>query len=76
MPHLVLSDFGCALATGCWLVAFNSDDVDLGGNLSTRAPEIASSRPCPGCVVDFSKADAWAAGAIAHEIFTRLETFV
>lgn len=40
IPHLVLSDFGCALATGSFLVNYTNDEVNLGGNLSLRAPEV------------------------------------
>lgn len=40
VPHLVLSDFGCALTKGSWLVHYNNDSVDLGGNLALRAPEV------------------------------------
>uniref|UniRef100_A0A915BDM6 non-specific serine/threonine protein kinase n=1 Tax=Parascaris univalens TaxID=6257 RepID=A0A915BDM6_PARUN len=43
VPHLVLSDFGCALATGTWMVSYPDDTVDLGGNLALRAPEIFRS---------------------------------
>lgn len=43
--------------------------MDLGGNLRTRAPEIASA--LPPSMVDFSMADTWAAGALSYEIFTK-----
>uniref|UniRef100_A0A1I7X977 non-specific serine/threonine protein kinase n=1 Tax=Heterorhabditis bacteriophora TaxID=37862 RepID=A0A1I7X977_HETBA len=45
VPHLVISDFGCALATGSWLVEYKDDTIDLGGNLATRAPEVKMARP-------------------------------
>lgn len=45
VPHLVLSDFGCALATGTWRVRYETDTVDLGGNLSLRAPEVNIFKP-------------------------------
>ncbi|CAL1606400.1 unnamed protein product [Knipowitschia caucasica] len=32
------------------------------------APEVASAVPGPGVVIDYSKADAWAVGAMAYEI--------
>lgn len=41
VPHLVLSDFGCALATGTWRVRYDMDTVYLGGNLALRAPEVS-----------------------------------
>ncbi|VDK78141.1 unnamed protein product [Litomosoides sigmodontis] len=41
-PHLVLSDFGCALATGTWRVRYDTDTAYLGGNLALRAPELTS----------------------------------
>uniref|UniRef100_A0A914RW63 non-specific serine/threonine protein kinase n=1 Tax=Parascaris equorum TaxID=6256 RepID=A0A914RW63_PAREQ len=44
VPHLVLSDFGCALATGTWMVSYPDDTVDLGGNLALRAPEESKLR--------------------------------
>ncbi|VDN32691.1 unnamed protein product [Gongylonema pulchrum] len=71
VPHLVLSDFGCALATGTWKVRYHSDTVDLGGNLALRAPEIRCARPDPDQLVDFRMADLWAAATIGYEIFTR-----
>ncbi|ETN75683.1 hypothetical protein NECAME_12183 [Necator americanus] len=45
VPHLVISDFGCALATGSWLVKYVDDTIDLGGNRRTRAPEIVVAEP-------------------------------
>ena len=41
VPHLVLGDFGCALANGSWRVEYPDDSVDLGGNLALRAPEVS-----------------------------------
>ncbi|XP_005353023.1 serine/threonine-protein kinase PINK1, mitochondrial [Microtus ochrogaster] len=70
-PWLVISDFGCCLADeriGLQL-PFTSWYVDLGGNGSLMAPEVSTARPGPRTVVDFSKADTWAVGAIAYEIF-------
>ncbi|KAF6110706.1 PTEN induced kinase 1 [Phyllostomus discolor] len=70
-PWLVISDFGCCLAderVGLQL-PFPSWYVDLGGNSSLMAPEVATACPGPRTVVDYSKADAWAVGALAYEIF-------
>uniref|UniRef100_A0A1I7V7J5 non-specific serine/threonine protein kinase n=1 Tax=Loa loa TaxID=7209 RepID=A0A1I7V7J5_LOALO len=73
VPHLVLSDFGCALATGIWKVRYDTDTVYLGGNLALRAPEvmIRCAQPAPNNWVDFHMADLWAAATIGYEIFTR-----
>ncbi|XP_005081093.1 serine/threonine-protein kinase PINK1, mitochondrial [Mesocricetus auratus] len=70
-PWLVISDFGCCLADeriGLQL-PFTSWYVDLGGNGSLMAPEVSTAHPGPRTVIDFSKADTWAVGAIAYEIF-------
>ncbi|KAL1777149.1 serine serine/threonine-protein kinase PINK1, mitochondrial [Sigmodon hispidus] len=70
-PWLVISDFGCCLADeriGLRL-PFTSWYVDLGGNGSLMAPEVSTAHPGPRAVIDFSKADTWAVGAIAYEIF-------
>ncbi|NXH11245.1 PINK1 kinase, partial [Bucco capensis] len=69
-PWLVITDFGCCLADeniGLRL-PYTSMEVDLGGNGSLRAPEVASASAGPATVIDYSKADAWAVGAIAYEI--------
>ncbi|KAF8363564.1 pink-1 [Pristionchus pacificus] len=73
IPQLVISDFGCALANGSFIVDYRHEGMDLGGNLRTRAPEIASA--LPPSMVDFSMADTWAAGALSYEIFTKLNPF-
>ncbi|XP_021486431.1 serine/threonine-protein kinase PINK1, mitochondrial [Meriones unguiculatus] len=70
-PWLVISDFGYCLAdehVGLKL-PFTSWQVDLGGNGSLRAPEVSTAQPGPRVVIDYSKADIWAVGAIAYEIF-------
>ncbi|XP_020024231.1 serine/threonine-protein kinase PINK1, mitochondrial [Castor canadensis] len=69
-PWLVISDFGCCLAderVGLQL-PFTSWYVDRGGNGCLMAPEVSTARPGPRAVIDYSKADAWAVGAIAYEI--------
>ncbi|XP_006883635.1 PREDICTED: serine/threonine-protein kinase PINK1, mitochondrial [Elephantulus edwardii] len=70
-PWLVITDFGCCLADesiGLQL-PFTSWYVDRGGNGCLMAPEVSTARPGPRAVIDYSKADAWAVGAIAYEIF-------
>ncbi|KAG8506651.1 Serine/threonine-protein kinase PINK1, mitochondrial [Galemys pyrenaicus] len=70
-PWLVISDFGCCLADehiGLQL-PFPSWYVDRGGNGCLMAPEVSTACPGPRAVIDYSKADAWAVGALAYEIF-------
>ncbi|XP_047580603.1 serine/threonine-protein kinase PINK1, mitochondrial [Lutra lutra] len=70
-PWLVVTDFGCCLAderTGLQL-PFTSWYVDRGGNGCLMAPEVSTACPGPKAVIDYSKADAWAVGALAYEIF-------
>nr|XP_054369077.1 serine/threonine-protein kinase PINK1, mitochondrial isoform X2 [Mirounga angustirostris] len=70
-PWLVITDFGCCLAderTGLRL-PFTSWSVDRGGNGCLMAPEVSTACPGPKAVIDYSKADAWAVGALAYEIF-------
>ncbi|XP_058532239.1 serine/threonine-protein kinase PINK1, mitochondrial [Ochotona princeps] len=70
-PWLVITDFGCCLAderVGLRL-PFPSWYVDRGGNGCLMAPEVSTAHPGPRTVIDYSKADAWAVGAIAYEIF-------
>ncbi|KFQ95667.1 hypothetical protein Y956_03100, partial [Nipponia nippon] len=69
-PWLVITDFGCCLAdenVGLRL-PFTSSYVDRGGNGCLMAPEVITASPGPGTVINYSKADAWAVGAIAYEI--------
>ncbi|XP_004679424.1 PREDICTED: serine/threonine-protein kinase PINK1, mitochondrial [Condylura cristata] len=70
-PWLVIADFGCCLADeriGLQL-PFNSWYVDRGGNGCLMAPEVSTACPGPRVVIDYSKADVWAVGALAYEIF-------
>ncbi|XP_061040798.1 serine/threonine-protein kinase PINK1, mitochondrial isoform X2 [Eubalaena glacialis] len=70
-PWLVITDFGCCLAderVGLRL-PFTSWYVDRGGNGCLMAPEVSTACPGPRAVIDYSKADAWAVGALAYEIF-------
>ncbi|VDD97245.1 unnamed protein product [Enterobius vermicularis] len=74
-PHLVVCDFGCALVTGSWIVDYQDDSVDLGGNLALRAPEVSCACPGPRSFVDFRLADLWASATLGYEIFTRSNPF-
>ncbi|XP_005180031.1 serine/threonine-protein kinase Pink1, mitochondrial-like [Musca domestica] len=70
-PILVLSDFGCCLADRLngLQVPYTSFDIDKGGNAALMAPEIINKQPGPFAVLNYGKADLWACGAIAYEIF-------
>ncbi|XP_037337088.2 serine/threonine-protein kinase PINK1, mitochondrial [Pungitius pungitius] len=76
-PRLVIADFGCclALSESDLRLPFNSTYVDKGGNASLMAPEVATAVPGRGVVIDYSKADAWAVGAISYEIFGQPNPF-
>ncbi|XP_070074998.1 serine/threonine-protein kinase Pink1, mitochondrial [Drosophila takahashii] len=70
-PVLVLSDFGCCLADKVHglRLPYVSPDVDKGGNAALMAPEIFNTLPGPFAVLNYGKADLWACGALAYEIF-------
>lgn len=76
-PRLVITDFGCCLAQrdSSLQLPFNSVWVNRGGNASLMAPEVATAVPGQGVVIDYSKADAWAVGAISYEIFGQPNPF-
>ncbi|XP_071333364.1 serine/threonine-protein kinase PINK1, mitochondrial [Trachinotus anak] len=76
-PRLVITDFGCCLAQSdsSLQLPFNSMWVNRGGNASLMAPEVATAVPGSGVVIDYSKADAWAVGAISYEIFGQRNPF-
>lgn len=76
-PVLVLSDFGCCLAdkTKGLTVPYTSMDVDRGGNTALMAPEILTKTPGTFSILDYSKSDLWACGAIAYEIFDSINPF-
>ncbi|CAG6021868.1 unnamed protein product [Menidia menidia] len=76
-PRLVITDFGCSLAQSdsSLQLPFNSNWVSRGGNASLMAPEVATAVPGPGAVIDYSKADAWAVGAVSYEIFGQPNPF-
>lgn len=66
-PKLVITDFGCCSTS--LSVPYPTRDVDKGGNVALMAPEVKSVRPGMFSVIDYSKADIWAVGSIAYEIF-------
>ncbi|XP_029347147.1 serine/threonine-protein kinase PINK1, mitochondrial [Acyrthosiphon pisum] len=71
-PALVITDFGCCLAdkdNGLNL-PYKSADTDRGGNIALMAPEVVTARPGTFGYIDYSKADVWAVGAMAYEIFS------
>ncbi|TSL61179.1 Serine/threonine-protein kinase PINK1, mitochondrial [Bagarius yarrelli] len=70
-PRLVISDFGCCLAEEHLdlKLPFTSRHAYRGGNSCLMAPEVSTAVPGPGVEIDYSKADAWALGAIGYEIF-------
>merc|ERR1712004_487818 len=48
---------------------YPSEDMDKGGNAALMAPEVANAEPGLFSFIDFSKADLWATGTLAYEIF-------
>lgn len=76
-PILVISDFGCCLADkqNGLMLPYSSYDVDKGGNPALMAPEILNQQPGTFSVLNYSKSDLWAAGAIAYEIFGCVNPF-
>ncbi|KAK5895410.1 hypothetical protein CesoFtcFv8_012003 [Champsocephalus esox] len=76
-PRLVISDFGCCLSqSDCSLqLPFNSMWVSRGGNACLMAPEVSSASPGRASVIDYRKADGWAVGAVAYEIFGEQNPF-
>ncbi len=77
LPLIVISDFGCCLAdkkNGLRL-PYPSYEIDKGGNVNLMAPEIITKIPSLFSVLNYTKADLWACGAIAYEIFGRENPF-
>lgn len=76
-PQLVIADFGCCLADRSreLVLPFQTAEIDRGGNFTLMAPEIALAVPGKDSVLDFTKSDAWAAGAIAYEFFGNVNPF-
>lgn len=76
-PVLVLSDFGCCLAdkTHGLHLPYNSSDMDKGGNTALMAPEIINQVPGTFSILNYTKSDLWACGALSYEIFGHLNPF-
>ncbi|KAG4076149.1 hypothetical protein HA402_011495 [Bradysia odoriphaga] len=76
-PILVLSDFGCSLAdkTNGLQLPYTSNDTDKGGNTALMAPEIITKTPGTFSILNYTKSDLWACGAIAYEIFGQSNPF-
>lgn len=70
-PSLVLSDFGCCIADKIngLKIPYTSGEIDKGGNTALMAPEIINKQPGAFSVLNYTKSDLWACGAIAYEIF-------
>nr|CAI5836113.1 unnamed protein product [Callosobruchus analis] len=70
-PVLVISDFGCCLSdkNNGLMLPYTSYEIDKGGNAALMAPEIVNQQPGTFSVLNYSRSDLWAAGAIAYEIF-------
>jgi len=69
-PHLVITDFGCCLAskTHGLLLPFPTAETDRGGNAALMAPEVSTAKPGTWRKISYEKSDAWSCGAIAYEI--------
>jgi len=76
-PILVLSDFGCSLADKAHglELPYTSHDMDKGGNTALMAPEIITKTPGTFSILNYTKSDLWACGAIAYEIFGQSNPF-
>ncbi|XP_008412735.1 serine/threonine-protein kinase PINK1, mitochondrial [Poecilia reticulata] len=76
-PRLVITDFGCCLTQNdsSLQLPFNSMWVSRGGNASLMAPEVATAAPGRDVVIDYTKTDGWAVGAISYEIFGQQNPF-
>lgn len=66
-PRLVLCDFGSSL--GNMRLHFTSTEVSRGGNPALMAPEVAAAEPGLLSVLDYSRADLWAAATLAYELY-------
>ncbi|XP_064642759.1 serine/threonine-protein kinase Pink1, mitochondrial-like [Lineus longissimus] len=74
-PRLVVSDFGCCLASDNLRLPYSTDEISIGGNLTLMAPEIVTASPGVGSDLDYSKTDVWSAGTLAYEIFGQTNPF-
>ena len=76
-PLLVLSDFGCCIAdkSNGLHIPYTVHDMDKGGNTALMAPEIITKTPGTFSILNYTKSDVWACGAIAYEIFGQKNPF-
>ncbi|KAL4142827.1 hypothetical protein QTP88_005224 [Uroleucon formosanum] len=76
-PALAITDFGCCLADkdNGLILPYKTADTDRGGNIALMAPEVVNARPGTFGHIDYSKADVWAVGAMAYEIFSGSNPF-
>lgn len=66
-PRLVLCDFGSCLDS--MQLHFTSTEVCRGGNPALMAPEVAAAEPGLLSMLDYSRADLWAAATLAYELY-------
>lgn len=59
----------------CPVLIFAQYYFSRGGNSALMAPEVATATPGTFSSIDYSKADVWAGGAIAYEIFGQVNPF-
>lgn len=77
LPHLIITDLGCCLAEKeiGLVLPYETDEISKGGNTELMAPEVACAKPGRGHAINYSKADEWAAGALAYEMFGQKNPF-
>ena len=70
-PSLAVTDFGCCLADKVHGLSlpYSSADTDKGGNAALMAPEVAGAEPGPFTHINYDKADVWAVGTLAYQLF-------
>lgn len=70
-PTLAVTDFGCCLADQVHGLSlpYTSADTDKGGNAALMAPEVSCADPGPFTYINYSKADVWAVGTLAYQLF-------
>ncbi|KAJ1524531.1 hypothetical protein ONE63_011023 [Megalurothrips usitatus] len=70
-PTLAVTDFGCCLADRVHGLSlhYTSPDTDKGGNAALMAPEVVCAEPGPFSFINYSKADVWAVGTLAYQLF-------
>lgn len=70
-PRVAVADFGCCLAgnPSGLRVPYTSGEVCRDGNPALMAPEVAGAVPGLFSVLDYDRADLWAVGTLAYEIY-------